>query len=494
MHFTRRGLSLWCLVSLLTLPSQLACASSTQLTVEPHADESVSLSAFDPETLGQKVEIDISACPEFGSIWQFESDGLVDRVGGSDENAVYWIAILPVLEEGKGFYEIRGQYPDARFFSLESYDPNPVDAILDFQIRPERGSSNPFSGRGRGNNREYVVRLNPTQPATLLPNSLFAGDSPDLLNYVLMYRIYDGRLTGEPIPPEFADDPREWQKRGQQDLPKIFYISRRSTESQYQSLQELCSQIIGGGENFNARPAQVGAFLTSQAQLREPDGGRLGNEPPLWFIGTDVSSGLEPIIGNYPLLFNKLQTQLDEGPDEEGFTNVANSYLSTFLNSAYGDVFIARFKAPTVPTFDSGSGQGNKEQVRYWSFCTYNLTLYTGDCLKDTDFETDVNGYANLVVSWPADRPIDPETGQLVNNWLPLTSLATIITYRHQLPSLSFRKSHYYYERTCDQLDRDCFQQYEAIERWMDEYYPHGIYCSTQEFETDRCESRWKNR
>lgn len=494
MHFTQRSLYLWWLISLLGLSPHLACASPAQLTVDPHEDTSVALSAFEPGPWSRKIEIDLSSCPEFGSIWQYETDGLRDRVAGSDVNSVYWVATLPLLHNETEFYEVRGQFPEARFFSFETYDPNPVDAILDFQIRPERGSSNPFSGRGRGNNREYVVRLHPTQPATLLPNSLFAGDSPDLLNYVLMYRIYDGRLTGEPIPPEFADDPREWQKRGQQDLPKIFYIARRDGQPQFQTLEQLCGQITSEIDNPNIRAAQVGSFLTNQAQLREPNGGRLGNNPPLWFVGVNASSGLEPLIGNYPRLLNTLQAQLAENPVGEGFVNTGNSYLSTFLNSAYGDVFVARFKAPRVPTFEGGSSQGGQDQVRYWSFCTYNSTLYTGDCLKDTDFETDANGYATLVVSWPADRPIDPETGQPVHNWLPLTSLATIVTYRHQLPSQSFRKSHYFYEQACDQLDRDCFQQYEAIERWMDEYYPHGIYCSTQEFETDRCESRWKNR
>ncbi|NJK64042.1 MAG: hypothetical protein HC921_16380 [Synechococcaceae cyanobacterium SM2_3_1] len=493
MHFNKRGPSLWCLGSLLAVPAHLACTSSAHLTIEPHVNESVSLSALDPGPLEQRREIDISSCPEFGSIWRYESDGLVDRTGLSDINAVYWVATLPLLNSNEGYYTIRGQYPEARFFSLEVYDPNPVDSLLDFQIQPDRGSSNPFSGRGSGADKNYTISLSPSGFTRLTGNSLFTGDAPYLNYYVLMYRIYDGQLPEEGLSLDYQENPQQLEKQGGEKLPQISYVSPLGNQAKFQSQETICSQVEQQGnflEQLGQNLERLADSWTANIQRLEPNGGRLANDPPIWFVGESLNSALVPLFGNYPLFLNKVEERLENAPPVELFTNAANSYLSTYLNSEYGDVFVLQFKAPTFPGLDTEDRVVDMQsQVQYWSFCTYNLTTgYTGDCLQDSQFVIDEERNAQLVVSWPSNRPSDPDTGLPVENWLPFSGFTTLLIYRHLLPSNYFRRSHYFYERLCDRgWDLNCFGRYQAIQLWMGEYYPEGTYCSRAEFESGQC-------
>src|SRR3546814_2445373 len=68
-------------------------------------------------------------------------------------SATYWVAVVPNVPGTR--LRIDGQYPDARYFSFNAYDPalRPIDGIADARIAPDAGSE-----IGRASCRERVCQ------------------------------------------------------------------------------------------------------------------------------------------------------------------------------------------------------------------------------------------------------------------------------------------------------------------------------------------------
>lgn len=444
------------------------------------------------------LEINITLCPD-ELIWR-EVDGQEDRGQFFPEEAsTYWGLRLPTLSSEGQYYEIRGQYPNARFFSLQTYSPDgdPIDAQFDSRLAPNPGSRNPISGIGSGQGSDYTVRLQPGLPpnASRLKNPknlLYLGSAEE--KYRTNYRVYANDLVGDlPIPPKYEDNPRQWEKQGQQDLPRIYYVVEAGATPEYTSLEEICNarstQDPTPGQNYLDFTTPLGDLLVPAFQESEPGANQLAVNPPEWFTFRTLGELLIPLTENFPLIQLLFKQSIEA--DIQAFPNSASSYLSTFLNSDYGELAVARFKAPTFPDTDAGEAINPRtQQTRFWSFCLNNpVLLYTSSCLQDKEFQMDPDGYATVVFSWPSDRPLDPKTGAPVKNWLPLSSPITLVLYRHMLPSPRFLNSHFYYRNLCNTLERSqCQLNSTVISSWMKEYYPEIHYCSKQDFEMDRCE------
>jgi hypothetical protein len=77
-------------------------------------------------------------------------DATTTNVLAVDTNAVYWGGTYAALPGTR--IRIEGQSPHARYISWNVYDAaaRPIDALSDFQLAPDPGSSNPFlSGADR---------------------------------------------------------------------------------------------------------------------------------------------------------------------------------------------------------------------------------------------------------------------------------------------------------------------------------------------------------
>jgi hypothetical protein len=475
----------------------MSCGSNSPLQVtQENLDHShlVTSQANKANTL----EIDITLCPD-GLVWR-EVDGQEDRGQFFPEEASTYFGLrLPTLSRQGQYYEIRGRYPNARFFSFQSYSPDgdPISSQFDFRVAASLGSRNPISGIGSGPGDNYIIQAKPGFPATSSPlkqskNLLYLGDSEE--KYRINYRVYANDLGSTvPIPPKYEDNPRQWEKQGQQDLPRVYYVVEAGVTPEYTSREEVCSarasQDPTPGESYLYFTTPLGDLLVPAFQESEPGANQLAANPPEWFTFGTLGELLIPLTENFPWI-QFLLKQSVEG-DIQAFPNSASSYLSTFINSDYGQLTVVRFKAPTFPDTDAGEAINPRiQQTRFWSFCLNNpVLLYTSSCLQDKEFQIDPDGYATVVFSWPAARPLDPKTGAPVKNWLPLSSPITLVLYRHMLPSPHFVNSHFYYRNGCNRLDRrQCQFNTRAISTWMKEYYPVTRYCSKQTFEVNRCE------
>src|SRR5690606_30253060 len=107
------------------------------------------------------------------------------RPGGNsafpDKGARYWIAIVSGGVPAGSKLRVNGQYPDARYSSLQIYDGYlaTLDSLSDFQIVPDPGNSNPFldqtrpSGSDHGGDYTARVHIGVNRPAMPEQNAMY---------------------------------------------------------------------------------------------------------------------------------------------------------------------------------------------------------------------------------------------------------------------------------------------------------------------------------
>jgi|GEM_PF-1044271 len=434
------------------------------------------------------------------SIWRVEVDGRVDRgYFYPDENVVYWTASLPKLTGQAAHYEVRGQFPHARFMSLQGYTQRgaSLDGLYDFQILPSDGSENPFldgavypADQEKTAYRVHIISsAAPGGGAAGIPNTLYLESAGDETRCTVVYRVYWNALSPDATIPDGYDH-RQWEKQGQKPLPSIYYVVDDLSQPHYMSVDELYGDIKGVlgirivADIINA----AGRCLAPWIAAIDRGIGRLASDPSDWFIGGDILKGFVPLFEQYPAIKNFLNSR--DTVRANVFPNNATAYYATFLNPNYGEINVTRFKAPTFPNVEAGAViDSAQQQVRYWSVCMHDpFLMYTTACKKDSEFILDADGFVTLVFSDIRTRPLDPDTGKPVQNWLPLPSPNSLVFYRHMLPSPWFTQSAYYYKQSVS--DAAQLNDYEAVSEWSGDYCPESVYCSKKQFETDKCQGR----
>jgi hypothetical protein len=144
-----------------------------------------------------------------------------------------------------------------------------------------------------------------------------------------------------------------------------------------------------------------------------------------------------------------------------------------------GPVMAVRFKAPTFPDTEKGEEITGAEQVRYWSVCMQQTSVFltTTGCLHDALIAIDDDGYVRLAFSYPEDRPV--VGGEPYGNWLAMTDIFAAVLLRHMQPDPGFSEALLFY------AGEPAAQS--AIATHMGEYFPVAVSCTKAEFETDRC-------
>jgi hypothetical protein len=342
-----------------------------------------------------------------------------------ETDATYW-KMDYYLETGRKLV-IRGIYPFARFFEFTTYDGdgNPIDngSIVDKQIKPERGSRNPFRTRKASDNlseRRYRVVIKPhadpsNNAVSGLPGGVTAGDAS------LIYRLY--------VP----DDPRHL--KGDVGLPKITDVDASGVKTRLLPCKRTQS------------PAASGASIVAAP------------------AGTEAASPCPPGI-----VFN-LHSAASLYP------NPANKYVLAEACFHSGLVVVVTGNGPTFPDTRAGQSVTGASDMRYWSICQ-NLNMGTYpvvDCKADYEIPlTPGRGYT-VVISGNEDRPSNATTAHGVA-WLPWGdhSQMAIIVLRNMLPDGAF----------CCSVQK-AIALGQPVDVVMGPYYPHAKYCTTAGFESD---------
>lgn len=350
---------------------------------------------------------------------------------------------------------VRGRFPHARYTSFNTYDElfRPVDALADRDMRPDRGSVNPFVD---GNRRDLPLR------------------------------DYTVRVVADPAP-----------DRGE---PNTVYLGRAGRPS-------FAGALVYRVYLPDRGRGQFGGVGLPEVALRLPDGTEVDqpsactaptNQPSTGVTRTDQRSSGPPLPNyttaqrrpDWERFFNVTRTVARQfsqhladaaGVEQRGgfFSDANNAYVYAFIAREYGDVLVLRGRLPVVPRTFGGEQTFHEGQIRYWSLCSASVQPYgvtdTIGCVNDAGLRTDSGRRYTVVVSTPEDRPANARPACDVT-WLPFGARPTAaLIMRNQLESPGF-----------DRAIQDVRKPGEE-RRVMGDLLPRGHYTSVAEFERRGC-------
>lgn len=394
-----------------------------------------------------------AAAGEAGCSWLVVSNPDLINVAFPDEAATYWAATFPALPGAR--LRIEGQYPQARYFSFNVYDPalRPVDAITDYAILPRVDGANPYRTAGAAHGGDYVAYvLDGGIPDTRAANTLYTNQTllpggialpnPQI---TLMYRVYLPEIDGAggvPLPQltlETADGATAPLSFAQCDplppdgLPGL--LNEAIRDASYPPLVDALPVPIAPPK------LRINRFYGLPETLRLLASNAVGFDLPLQSI-----------------------TAADTGG---GFlSNIDNAYVTTMASRDKGSLYIVRARAPSWAHEPVDAPLGGA-QLRYWSICTNEfVTQRFVACLADRDVALDDAGYFTIVVSDPDEQPANA-IAQNGMNWLPWGGAYpdSVFIYRHMLPSPHFAQA-------IQNIDYGM-----PVEDVMGEYAPRAVYC-----------------
>lgn len=361
-------------------------------------------------------------------LWQ-RNDPLLLNALYPDAAANYYTVRLP---PGPA-YELRGQFPHARYMSFVSYGGVPIDALLDSDVVPDAGSSNPFvTGADRTvAQRSYTV---PLLAGARAPGALDVGRGP--VQVILRVYVPDrGRDAAGGVP-----------------LPEI--VARGPLSADLRALPCPKPRESTGGALAAAQSAYANASLPVAPPVTSPS----ATDPPAWSVESGLTAALLGRAGQGGLVSG--------GPA----SNPHNTYVAASVARRHGEVLAIRAKAPSTPATAGGEPVMTSADLRYWSLCQNGTSTRYVACLHDDQVALDADGSFTIAISDPAHRP------RSARNWLPFgAEPGGQVLYRHMLPSPAFLP----------------FSAQGAGDRppaeTMGAYFPRAAYCSRARFEADAC-------
>ncbi len=357
-----------------------------------------------------------------------------------DANANYWGAMY-TLPAGATL-KLTGQYPHDRYSSIQAYNALGVvqDALADYQINPNAGSTNPFRAGANRNatKRSFTLSLSATSPATApnpdqtsgeptrnVLNTTPSGDTSGI--HYLIWRTY--------VPDKGRD------LRGGVALPTPVLTLANGTILKGQA---LCNAVTSQVH----RLPDISSLLVPAAQYNA-----LRYQPgvPAWFPAQKTPVWRVQYNRAYLLaLYTPGVTppNVTKSGQAGFFPNLHNQYVRAALNRKLGKVVVLRGKLPTTPaTYGGEKTMKGGTQMRYVSFCMTEsvLTTKVTGCLYDEQVPLHAGRQYTIVISRAADRPrtATAKCGVAWLAWSPAGDGGTDhdfgwLQMRNMLPSPSF--------------------------------------------------------
>lgn len=362
----------------------------------------------------------------------------------ADTGAAYWSAKY-TQPEGVTL-KIKGDFPHARYISINSYQPTISDAthaeypggtprfaVADRDMAPDLDSINPFLQDADRNSeyRSYTLEVVPTAAPDLeadwAENTVYE-ESVDGIDTVLVYRVYvpdtDTGLTGGVALPEveltlngevYTGEAACEQMNVADEYVQIPFVPA----GLYTNLVALSAYKAGAAQNpprwYNARGFNylLSCDYLSPAAL-DSAGGKGLLKAILGGAGITTAYTGDPIND---FIDNTAGATLFAGPyvcpaekvrDVGFYANLDNQYLYTHLDRGIKEIAVTRGKMPNVPaTYDGGATFDlSTAEVRYWSICQNEFySQIVTSCLYDEQVVLDDQDNYTIVTSLPEDRP-----------------------------------------------------------------------------------------
>jgi len=388
----------------------------------------------------------------------------VDNVYRPDLNIFYAVAIFQ-LPENALYFTLENQFPYARLMSMTSSDVlgGLDDYLIDTEITPELGSTNPFMAGNNRNDPSRIFRV------TVTPKGEQQNTIPGNAENILLTRREVARILYRIYVPNNGDT--IWGNVG---LPRV-------------TLYMADGSILQGEEACNAMNLyEPGIQLPRAPQWT-------ANEYAAARKAVDPSKNPPKFRATWDYRFIK---QCDFGGDCDSlpFDNATEqagdaSNLYTFLSREHGAVLAIRGKLPETPMTSNGEDIAVEGQLRYWSICSYEYYSQKAfSCLYDEQVQVNDDGYYTIVLSRDEDLPSNAthDCGVSHLGWSENGDGFSVEEGRENFPNDGF-----IYVRNV--VPSAGFTQVAPLPNTLDEegqmedYIPKGRYFSKAEFEGLGC-------
>lgn len=365
--------------------------------------------------------------PTPGCAWQLMSNSQVLNVAFPDTSATYWI--LPYALGAGDSITLKGTYPKARYFSLNTYgtDFSTIDTLRDNQIRPAAGG-NPYTdpaaaaAMGHGKWTATVVNGAANHARNQIRGLPAPGKQSTNIGFLII-RVYV---------PDAPNSPS-----GGVNLPNV--------------------TMKLGGATIQLPPCAV---PFNPANYQGP-------------IAKAMKAAFNQVIAGAAAgsFSNTAQEAVFQNPASTGglFPNGDNAYIGARLTYRKGRVAVVRGLAPTFPNTRAGASPAQPgTQVRYWSMCNNDkVTPYpVVDCKADFQTALDGAGRYTYVVAAPAEAAKLNGHGYNVLRW-GATDVDKVIFLRNMVPSANFGQS-----------IQAAQAQNGPLTSFLGAYYPQTTYCN----------------
>jgi hypothetical protein len=304
-----------------------------------------------------------------------------------DTHAAY--GVFSFFNDHSKYYVLKGQYPRARFFSVEVYKGRknfPLGSLFDAKIHPDEGSINPFFAgvSMEASNRNYSVVVSPQKKPQNQKNEMFLSPKD---KYASIWIRYYSPSQGVIVTPS--------------DLPRIEAYDVKT-----------------------GKPTSCPRTWTEPHTTPWPQAlGLVSHKPKTEFpfklfqVNWAGNSG----VGKY-----------SEGHSRMSFDEVA---VIRFSPPSFDNNF------PGVGNFPSGN------QLRYWSLCAINMPANQGlMCFADYELQADAEGFITVAMGTGAKvREESQKRGYyFIPDMRPSNSKMVLFAFRNILPSSEFEQNDQY--------------------------------------------------
>jgi hypothetical protein len=336
-----------------------------------------------------------------------------------DANAVYWRYGWERNSGDKTGLIITGKMPNARYFSYNVYNDeikSSLGSVTDYEIAPENGAVNPYSGTDQTGNPDYTIHVLPEGTKTDAKNVLYFPDNITKVSVFLRHYVpAGGPEGGVPLPTIQNFNPSTNEASTAAVSTKIPKLSKAEAKKY---LMPVLGKLV---KQFESNPQAVIDKLHKRDSNKTLDIKEL--------VATQVISNAFKFFQPGKL------TQSFRFQTEGTYPNKDNHYLGLPIIRTSDEVLVTKFKAPNYP---KSRKSFSDTQVRYFSIGQGDEHSYN----KGSDFDQDmtINEDGNIYyIIGDANIGLEEKAKQMGANFMKWNvGKQMLLIYRHMLPASDF--------------------------------------------------------
>ena len=337
-----------------------------------------------------------------------------------DAHCVYWRYGWKRKPGDTAGIQIKGEFPDARYFSFNVYNDDTkmtLGSFSDYDLKADHGAPNPFLGQTvNGSASTYTISILPDGATCDDPNVLRFPDATENVSVLLRFYLAEKDLKGgKPMPVISLYDSKTKTTKPAPESSKVPKLSKQEVKKY---LLPLAKKMATQFEEDPASLLQTLEHRKSGESLKISE----------LICKQVVAPAFLFSAPGEPVHAYNFQT-------EGTYPNKDNHYLTMPIIRKGDDVLLVKFKAPKFPASAKDSPSA---EVRYFSISQGDDLTYNFATLYDKEFTIQADGFIRLLIG--NDTPeLRRKAAELHVDFMPWkVHDKMLLVYRHMIPRKDF--------------------------------------------------------